>query len=89
MDLVPGGYVFLFSQLEVRLATTALRAGISKAAPATAGRPTLRLSTSPKVLLYSHDTFGLGNIPLLTNLVPGLDQAEAEVPGLTRFAVAY
>lgn len=26
------------------------------------GRPNLRLATAPKVLLYSHDTFGLGNI---------------------------
>ncbi len=39
----------------------ALRAVTHLAAPAT-GRPNLRLATAPKVLLYSHDTFGLGNI---------------------------
>ncbi|MDZ4865230.1 MAG: glycosyltransferase [Gemmatimonadota bacterium] len=43
------------------MSRTALRA-TQPVAEAPTGRPALRLVTAPKVLLYSHDTFGLGNI---------------------------
>ncbi len=43
------------------MSATALRVAKTLADPEV-GRPNLRLATAPKVLLYSHDTFGLGNI---------------------------
>lgn len=43
------------------MSANALRVAMTLAAQEV-GRPNLRLATAPKVLLYSHDTFGLGNI---------------------------